>query len=785
MATLTITSSSFGGIGAVVQGDVPATLTIDIGVPGAQGPAGATGATGPQGPQGDPGPAGQGVPSGGLEGQILAKASDTSYDTAWQDNYATELRIVARNETGATLAKGTVVYINGAAGNKPTLAKALATGDATSAQTLGMVSDDIPNNQNGEVTVRGLLAGLDTSAFAAGTQLYLSGTTAGAVTSTKPSAPVHLVYVGIVSRQHVNQGQVEVAVQNGFELHELHDVKITSVSNGQVLKYDSAQGLWVNGTDSAPVTSVAGKTGAVTLTNSDISGLGTMATATASDYSTTTVANGLYYPLSSNPAGYLTTSAAASTYAPLAGATFTGLVATPASSTSSAGFRLPHGTAPTTPVNGDMYTTTSALFVRINSTTQQVPFLGNNNAFTSSSGSYSTGTGTGTVNLASGSTLSGNTKSVNIGTAGQAGSTTAIIVGSAAGASTTTLQGTTNGVTVAADTNSTALATTAYVVGQAGSATPLVNGTAAVGTSLRYSRQDHVHPSDTSRAPLASPALTGTPTAPTASAGTNTTQIATTAFVQTSNPAASTTTAGHVELATDSESKTGTSTTLASTPYRTNLQIINPAALEWATYNSSTSGAGAANVLYGSLVYEQDGPNASVAGYTTLHSNTQMQWVNGGSSNRLTFNKPVWISGKILKAGGFAGDANNSFRAYVGQTDTGGNPNGGDPAGAAIGVKFTGGASQVFQLMVHDGTTLRTVNGATVISTDVVYEWMVHSDGSGNAKLFINGTEEATSANAPTGTSNTTYLVQAINQTASAASRLILINRNTKVIVGT
>ena len=35
------------------------------------------------------------------------------------------------------------------------------------------------------------------------------------------------------------------------------------------------------------------------------------------------------------------------------------------------------------------------------------------------------------------------------------------------------------------------------------------------------------------RAPLASPALTGTPTAPTASAGTNTTQVATTAFVNT------------------------------------------------------------------------------------------------------------------------------------------------------------------------------------------------------------------------------------------------------------
>jgi hypothetical protein len=36
-----------------------------------------------------------------------------------------------------------------------------------------------------------------------------------------------------------------------------------------------------------------------------------------------------------------------------------------------------------------------------------------------------------------------------------------------------------------------------------------------------------------SKADLNSPALTGTPTAPTASAGTNTTQLATTAFVQT------------------------------------------------------------------------------------------------------------------------------------------------------------------------------------------------------------------------------------------------------------
>lgn len=81
--------------------------------------------------------------------------------------------------------------------------------------------------------------------------------------------------------------------------------------------------------------------------------------------------------------------------------------------------------------------------------------------------------------------------------------------------------------------NSTKLASTAFVVGQAGTATPLMNGTAAVGTSLLYSREDHRHGSDTAKASLASPAFTGTPTAPTAAGGTNTAQVATTAFVAT------------------------------------------------------------------------------------------------------------------------------------------------------------------------------------------------------------------------------------------------------------
>lgn len=51
--------------------------------------------------------------------------------------------------------------------------------------------------------------------------------------------------------------------------------------------------------------------------------------------------------------------------------------------------------------------------------------------------------------------------------------------------------------TAAVDTNTTQIATTAMVLAQAASATPLINGTAAVGTSTRFARGDHVHPAPT------------------------------------------------------------------------------------------------------------------------------------------------------------------------------------------------------------------------------------------------------------------------------------------------
>ena len=148
-----------------------------------------------------------------------------------------------RNATGSTLTAGTVVYINGATGNKATVAKAAATSDSTSAQTLGMVTVDIPNNTDGNVTVIGTVSNLNTFGLTEGTQLYL-GTTPGTYTTTKPYAPTHLVYVGVVTRAHNSLGTIQVKVQNGYEMDELHNVSATSPANANGLFYNTSTSLW-------------------------------------------------------------------------------------------------------------------------------------------------------------------------------------------------------------------------------------------------------------------------------------------------------------------------------------------------------------------------------------------------------------------------------------------------------------------------------------------------------------------------------------------------------------
>jgi len=110
------------------------------------------------------------------------------------------------------------------------------------------------NNQEGFVTTSGLVRNLNTTGslqgetWADGDLLYLSPTVEGRITNVKPVAPDHLIIIGYVVHAHITQGTIFVKVDNGYELNELHNVKITGVTNSQVLQYNGSNGLWENQT---------------------------------------------------------------------------------------------------------------------------------------------------------------------------------------------------------------------------------------------------------------------------------------------------------------------------------------------------------------------------------------------------------------------------------------------------------------------------------------------------------------------------------------------------------
>ena len=198
------------------------------------------------------------------DGSIVVTTTGTAVDLSVSTTSpASVLLEQVRNTTGATLTKGTAVYISGATGQIPTVSKALATSDATSAQTLGLITSDLPNNSNGYVTIIGLVTNLNTSAYTDGQQLYLSPTTAGTLTATKPYAPQHLVYVAVVSHAHPTQGKLIVKVQNGYELDEIHNVSAQSPVTGQTIVYNSGTSLWEKNT----VSLTAGVNGTLPLAN--------------------------------------------------------------------------------------------------------------------------------------------------------------------------------------------------------------------------------------------------------------------------------------------------------------------------------------------------------------------------------------------------------------------------------------------------------------------------------------------------------------------------------------
>lgn len=163
-------------------------------------------------------------------------------------------RIVNKTGTNLLESQYKVVKIVGATGQRLSIDLALANSDLNSATTLGVVTENIDNNQEGFITYSGEVHEINTTGSLQGETwldgdiLYLSPINLGGLTNIKPVAPNHTIIIGYVEYAHSNHGKIFIKVDNGYELEELHDVLPTPYINKGILYRDTNLNLWKSNT---------------------------------------------------------------------------------------------------------------------------------------------------------------------------------------------------------------------------------------------------------------------------------------------------------------------------------------------------------------------------------------------------------------------------------------------------------------------------------------------------------------------------------------------------------
>ena len=207
---------SNSGVVTFTSNDGLGFTTDDLrGATGADGTNGVTGPTGPTGPIGPTGPTG---PIGDLSDVTITTVADKQileYDSStseWVNVYLDHSYVRVFNKSGSAMSKGDVVVISGSQNANVAqviLARANSSGTMPA---IGVLYEDLANNTEGLAVINGKASGLalPSASFSVGDVVYVSESTAGAVTATKPTGTNLIQNLGIVMQTHDTNGVIKV-----------------------------------------------------------------------------------------------------------------------------------------------------------------------------------------------------------------------------------------------------------------------------------------------------------------------------------------------------------------------------------------------------------------------------------------------------------------------------------------------------------------------------------------------------------------------------------------------
>ena len=149
------------------------------------------------------------------------------------------------NPSVSTFPKGSAVYVIGQSGGAPTIALSKADLLATADVSGILISAAAPSGF-ATMQIEGVAQSMDTSAFNAGDNLWLSDTVAGGLQTTAPIKPSIVVPVGTVLTKNATTGTIFLDITNNppISLVSLTDTAISSPVVDQFLRYNGTD--WVN-----------------------------------------------------------------------------------------------------------------------------------------------------------------------------------------------------------------------------------------------------------------------------------------------------------------------------------------------------------------------------------------------------------------------------------------------------------------------------------------------------------------------------------------------------------